>query len=346
VNWENLPWLVDEFKLVWKWDTLVLDEASKVKNQSTAKYRAVKELRMKQLVSRLYELTGSPAPNGLKDVWAPVYLMDRGRRLGRTQEAFINRWFFRDRAGQLQIRGEPAQLEINDRVGDIVYALRSAVTHNEPIINRIPIELSSQAMAEYKQLENTTFLELENGEEVTAATAAAITGKLLQYASGAVYTERPEWVETHKAKLDVLHDIMEEAAGDPVIVAYNSRHELYRIQREFPQAVAIEDCGDDLEDNFNAGRIPMLVMHPASGGHGLNLQFGGATIVWFSLTWNLEFYEQLIARLHGRHGQDRDVIVHQLIANNTLDEEVDLRLSGKASVQEALMIAAERRRRR
>lgn len=343
INWENLAWLVQEFMVGWRWDTLILDEASKVKNQSTGYYKSVKTLRMDGRVKRLYELTGSPAPNGLKDVWAPVYLMDKGRRLGRTEDAFRRRWFFTDRSGTVQIRGGPAQEEINDRVSDIVYALRSAVTGNEPILNRIPIDLPRDVMDGYIQLEKKTFLEID-GMEVTAATAAAVTGKLLQYASGGVYTEHPDWVEVHKKKLEVLDDIVEEAAGDPIIVAYGSRHERERLLQRYPLAVSIDDAGDTLEQDFNAKRIPILVMHPASGGHGLNLQFGGATIVWFSLTWNLEFFEQTIARLHGRHGQERDVIVHMLIATSTLDEEVDLRLSGKASVQEALMIAAERRR--
>lgn len=346
INWEMFPWLVDEFKLRWKWDLLVLDEASKVKNQGTANYKAAKTLRQNNLVSRVVELTGSPAPNGLKDVWAPIYLLDRGRRLGRTQDAFLKRWFYTDRQGQLQIMGKPAQEEINDRLSDIVYALRSAVTGNEPIVNRVMVELPPKAMREYDQLERTAFLQLENEEKITAVNAAAITGKLLQYASGGVYTEHPAWVEVHKAKMEALEDIIEEAQGDPVIVAYHSRHEMERILRAFPQAVSIDQAGDTLEEDWNAKKIPILVMHPQSGGHGLNLQFGGATIVWFSLGWNLEHYEQLIARLHGRHGQARDVIVHQIMAQGTIDEEVDLRLAGKASVQEALMIAAERRRRK
>jgi SNF2 family DNA or RNA helicase len=344
-NWENIAWLLDEYKIGWKWDTVVLDEASKVKSQSTRNYKTVKHLRMHKMVDRLYELTGSPAPNGLKDVWAPVYLMDRGRRLGRTQDAYLNRFFFRDRSGDLQIRGLPAQEHINDRLKDIVYALRSAVTDDEPIINPVEIELPSVVMEKYRQLETTTFLEIE-GKQVTAAQASAMSGKLLQFASGGVYTEHPEWVEVHQEKIHALQDIIEESEGDPVIVAYGSRHERERILAAFPQAVAIDDAGDTLEEDWNAKRIPILVMHPGSGGHGLNLQFGGATIVWFSLTWNLEFFEQTISRLHGRHGQERDVIVHLLIAKDTLDEEVKLRLEGKASVQEALMIAQERRRRR
>jgi len=346
VNWENLHWMVDQFPGVsWKWDTLVLDESSKVKSQSTRNYKMVKHLRANKLVSRLYELTGSPAPNGLKDVWAPVYLMDRGRRLGRTEDAYIRRWFFRGYDGQLALRGEAAQQAINDRLSSIVYALRSAVTGNEPIFNRIYVDLPPKAMAEYDQLEKLSFLQIEE-EEVTAATAAAITGKLLQFAGGGVYTEHPDWVEVHKAKMEALDEIVQEAEGDPIIVVYGSKHEKERILRAYPQAVAIEDAGDTLEQDWNAKKIPILVMHPASGGHGLNLQFGGATLVWFAMLWNLEHFEQTIARLHGRHGQERDVIVHMLIANDTIDLEADLRLTGKASVQEALMAAQERRRKR
>lgn len=345
INWETLHWLVDEFILTWKWDTLVLDESSKVKTQGTRNFKTVKRLRMEKKVTRLYELTGSPAPNGLKDMWAQVYLMDKGRRLGRTEDAFLDEWFFRDWDGKLKIRGQPAQDEINERVSSIVYALRSAVTDDEPIFNRVMIDLPPGVMVDYRELEAKAFLQIA-GEEITAATAASITGKLLQYASGGVYTEHPEWVEVHRAKMEALDEIIQEAEGDPVIVAYGSRHERERILRAYPQAVAIDDAGDTLEEDWNAKRIPILVMHPASGGHGLNLQFGGATIVWFSMLWNLEHFEQTISRLHGRHGQTRDVIVHMLMADNTMDLEADLRLTGKASVQEALMIAQERRRRR
>ena len=344
VNWENLHWLKEEYFLSWKWDVVVLDESSKVKSQSTRNYKTVKALRMAKKIHRLYELTGSPAPNGLKDVWAPIYLMDKGRRLGRTEDAYRKRWFFSDYDGQLRPRGNRSTDEINDRLSDVVYALRSAITANDPIFNRVEIELPLSVMRDYRDLETQAFLELESGDKVDAVNAAAVTGKLLQFASGGVYTEYPEWVQVHTKKMEALDDIVEEAAGDPIIVAYGSRHERERILRAYPQAVAIDDAGDTLEEDWNAKRIPILVMHPGSGGHGLNLQFGGATIVWFSLLWNLEHFEQLIARLHGRHGQTRDVIVHMLIAQGTIDMEADLRLMGKASVQEALMIAQERRR--
>lgn len=345
INWELFHWLLDEFKLDWRWDLVILDESSKVKSQSTRNYNTVKEIRQKQLTDRLWELTGSPSPNGLKDVWAPVYLMDRGRRLGRTEDSFLKRFFFRDRSGTLQIRGKPALNEINDRISDVVYALRSAVTGNEPVINEIEFELPPDVYQQYRQLENTTFLEIE-GKEVTAAQAAALTGKLLQFAGGAVYTEHPEWVEVHQEKLKLLQEVVDGAEGEPIIVAYTSRHERERILAAYPQAVAIDEVGGDLETEWNAGRIPILVMHPASGGHGLNLQFGGNIIFWFGLTWNLEWFEQLIARLHGRHGQDKEVMVHLPVALNTMDEEAKLRVEGKASTQEALMIAQERRRRR
>lgn len=343
INWESLHWLVDEFKGQWPWDLVTLDEASKVKNQGSRTYQVTKEIRPE--IKRIIELTGSPATNGLKNVWAPMYILDRGRRLGRTEESFRNRWFFTDRAGTTHIRGKVAEDDIHDRIHDVVYALRSAVTGNEPIFNRVHVQLPGNVMQQYRRLENQAFLELDNGKTIEPFNAAAVTGKLLQFASGAVYTEHPAWTEVDRTKLDTLADIVDDAMGRPMIVAYNSRHECERIMARFPQAVHIEQLGDQVEERWNSGNIPMLVMHPQSGGHGLNLQFGGSTVVWFSLTWNLEHFEQLIARLHGRHGQLDDVIVHMMIAMGTLDEEVDLRLVEKASVQEALMIAAERRRR-
>lgn len=343
INWEMLHWLVAEFpEGEWRWDTVILDESSKVKNQGSRMYKAVEAVR--PFIRRITELTGSPATNGLQNVWAPMYLLDRGRRLGRTEDAFRKRFFFTDMSGKVRIRGEPAEHEIHDRISDIVFALKSAVTGGEPEYNRIMLDLPSKVMTDYKKLETQAFLELDTGDKVDPFNAAAVTGKLLQFASGGVYTEHPEWVEVDNTKIKKLGDIIGEAEGDPMIVAYNSTHERLRILREFPQAVWIKDLGDHVEDEWNAGGIPILVMHPASGGHGLNLQFGGSTIVWFSLTWNLEHFEQLIGRLHGRHGQLADVIVHMLMANDTLDIEVDKRLTEKASVQDALILAAERRR--
>lgn len=342
INWEALHWLVEEFKLEWRWDLVILDESSKIKNQSSRMYQSIKEIRPE--IKRIIELTGSPATNGLKNVWAPMYILDRGRRLGRTEDAFKKRWFFTDASGAMHVRGKPAEKDIHDRIQDVVFALRSAVTGNEPIYNRVMVDLPPAVMQQYRKLETQAFLELDTGSVVEPFNAAAVTGKLLQFASGAVYTEHPVWEEVDNTKLDTLADIIDDANGRPMIVAYNSKHECERILRRFPQAVHIEQLKDNVEEEWNRGAVPVLVMHPQSGGHGLNLQFGGSTIVWFSLTWNLEHFEQLIARLHGRHGQEDDVIVHMLMANNTLDLEVDLRLVGKASVQEALMIAAERRR--
>jgi len=344
INWENLEWL--RLNSEWWWDTVILDESSKIKaGPSSVRWRGLVELRKSGDIKRMVQLTGTPSPNGLRDVWAPIYLLDRGRRLGRTQEAFLDRWFFRDSAGGLKIRGTPARKDINGRIKDVVHALRSAVTGGEPIYNRIPVDLDTDVMSDYKRLEKEAFLELGSGAEVDAFHAAALTGKLLQFASGGVYLEHPDWEEVHTAKLEALGDLISEAQGDPMIVAYTHRHERERIMKSFPQAVHMDKEGA-VVDAWNRGEIPVLVMHPASGGHGLNMQFGGATVVWFSLNWSLDLFEQLNARLHGRPGQRRDVIIHMLIATDTLDEEVDFRLTEKASVQEALMKAAERRRRR
>lgn len=341
INWELLPWLVENYQDRWLWDMVIVDESSKIKTQGVW-WKGLASVRRK--IRRIVELTGSPSPNGLLDVWAPIYMLDRGRRLGTTKEAFKDRWFYTDRGGKTHIRGKPAQAEIHHRLHDVVYALRSVVdTGHNLVYNPIPVELPDKYMTEYRQLEREAFLQIDKDTALDAFNAAALTGKLLQYASGAVYTEHPVWQEFHTVKLEVLDDIIQEAEGRPIIVAYNHRHELERILRRYPEARQMDKRGE-VVDEWNRGEVPLLVMHPAAGGHGLNMQFGGATIVWFSLTWSLDLFEQLIARLYGRRGQKEDVIVHMMMAEGTLDEEVRWRLEGKHSVQEALMLAMERRR--
>lgn len=343
INYEQLDWLTHEFQKNWPWDTVVLDESSKIKNQGSVRSKSLKRIRPQ--IDRLYELTGSPAPNGLKDTWNQIYMMDKGRRLGRTEDAFKRQWFYRDRAGKLQLRGRRAEQEIHARLADICFSAlaKDHLDMGKPHYNEIPIDLKS-AYGQYAELERKTFLDLEDGNEIDAFNAAALTNKLLQFAGGGVYTEREtrKWSEVHQYKIEAVKDIMEEAAGQPVLVAYNFKHELERLQREFPDAVVI---GKDVSviDDWNAGKIKMLLAHPASAGHGLNLQDGGHTIVWFSLNWSLELFEQFNARLH-RQGQKSPVIIHMLIAEGTMDEEVWLRLQGKASVQEALMVAMRRRK--
>lgn len=340
INWENLPWLVETYANNWLWDYVIIDESSKIKTQGTW-WKSLVSVR--RHIKRVVELTGSPSPNGLSDIWSPIYLLDRGRRLGRSKNAFMQKWFFTDTSGQVCIRGKPAEREIHDRLSDIVYALRSVVGTKKLIYNHIPIELPDKYMMQYRELERNAFLQIDEGTTLDAFNAAALTGKLLQFASGAVYTEHPTWENVHDIKLKALDDVIEEAEGRPVIVAYNHRHELHRIVKRYPQARVMDKRGD-IVDEWNRGEVPMLVMHPGAGGHGLNMQFGGSTIIWFSLTWSLDLFEQLIARLYGRRGQTEDVIVHMLIAESTLDEEVRWRLEGKHSVQEALMQAMERRR--
>ncbi len=340
INWENLPWLVENYKNNWLWDYVILDESSKVKTQGTW-WKSLVQVR--RYIKRLVELTGSPSPNGLLDVWAPVYLLDKGRRLGLTKEAYKSRFFFTDGSGDTCIRGKKAEKDIHDRLNDIIHALRSTIGYHKLIHNPIPIELPDRYMMQYRELERNAFLQMDKGATLDAFNAAALTGKLLQFASGAVYTDHPTWENVHTVKLEALDDLIEESEGRPVIVAYNHRHELHRILKRYPQARTMDKRGD-IVDEWNRGQVPLLVMHPGAGGHGLNMQFGGSTIIWFSLTWSLDLFEQLIARLYGRRGQTEDVINHMLIAEDTLDEEVRWRLEGKHSVQEALMKAMERRR--
>ena len=295
-------------------------------------------------------LTGTPAPNGLIDLWSQIYLLDRGERLGKTVGVYREAFFKpgrMDRSRHIVYEWAPrtgAEQDIHNRLSDLCVSMRAEDWLDLPArIDRVvPVILDSFTMQDYLALERDMILELGD-EVITAGSAAAITGKLQQFAQGAIYTEKPRWMEMHQAKLLAMDEIIEEANGKPALIFYWYKHDLARLQQRYPGA-RILDKPKDIED-WNAGKIEILLAHPASAGHGLNLQAGGNTIVWFGLTWSLELYQQANARLH-RQGQEQAVIVHHLIAEGTVDEDIMAALSGKADGQSALMEAVKARIRR
>ena len=352
INYENVDWLVSCRLRAWPYDLIVLDESSRVKSPSAVRFRALRKIMKAKPATRMVQLTGTPAPNGIADVWAPMYLLDKGVRLGDTVTAFRQRWFTQAPVGQYSgyTPNKCAQDQIEEKLKDIVVSMRSADYLELPklIVNPIKVDLPEAAMREYRVLEREMMVELrrvvEHGtqfEQVTALSSGALTNKCLQFASGAVYLQdelgapSKDWMAVHDAKLEALDEVIEEAAGAPVLCVYWYRSDLERLQKRYPHGVVMDAKGTAI-DRWNRKEIPLLFLNPGSAGHGLNLQDGGNTIAWFSPQWSLELYQQTIARLH-RSGQTKTVYCHLLLARGTLDEDVITRLEGKATVQELLM---------
>lgn len=350
VNVENFVWLMEHYSQVWKWDMVVCDEFSLFKNQSARRSKALRSLRKSKAVSRLIGLTGTPAANGLQDLWHQVWLLDRGQRLGRYKSTFTDRYFYLPPSAAHNPYAKPmlrpgAQKEIHDKVRDICFSLSPEEYPQMPPITYtdVIVDLPPAAMQHYRQIENQFFTELASGETIDVATAAVQSNKLLQCSNGAFYTgDGEQWEEVHKAKLEAVQDLIEEAAGDPVLIAYVYDSDKDRLLKALPQAKTLDKSNATIEA-WNRGDIPVLLAHPASAGHGLNLQFGGSTLIWFGLTWSLELYDQMIGRLY-RPGQSKPVYVHRIMARGTIDFEVSERLAGKITIQEALMTALKRSR--
>ena len=343
INRENTEWLVDYYGRKWPFDMVVIDELSSFKNPRSKRFRALRKVR--PLIKRIVGLTGTPAPNGLIDLWSQIYLLDQGERLGKTLTSYRNRYFDPGRRNQniiFEWIPKPfAEERIYEKISDICVSMKAEdwLQLPERINNVLEIELPEKAKWQYKQLEKDLILPLLESD-VTAANAAVLTNKLLQMANGAIYDEFGEAKEIHDAKLEALEEVVEAANGKPVMVVYAYKHDLDRIRKRLkkynPRTL---DSDQDVQD-WNVGKIQVLLLHPASGGHGLNLQAGGNIIVWFGLTWGLEYYQQTIARLH-RQGQTERVIVHHIIAKGTMDEEVLKALTDKTATQNDLMEAVK-----
>ncbi|MDA9472657.1 DEAD/DEAH box helicase [Enterococcus sp. 5H] len=344
INRENVVWLVEHYKKRWPFKTVIIDELSSFKDPKSKRFKALRKVR--PLMERVIGLTGTPAPNTLIDLWPQIYLLDRGERLGKTITQYRNKYFRpAQQNGHIVYSWEllpGAEEEIYQKIGDICVSMKAKdhLDLPERINNYVTVNLTPAERTKYKTLERDYVLELTNSD-VVAANAAVLSNKLLQMANGCIYDEEDQPQIIHEAKLDALERIIEEAQGQPILVFYSYKHDLARILKRFKQATALDIKSDHI-DQWNDGKIDLLLAHPQSAGHGLNLQKGGHIIVWFGLTWSLEYYQQANARLD-RQGQTESVIVHHIVAKDTLDEQVIGALQQKEVNQDALLEAVKAR---
>lgn len=341
INRENVEWLVDLYGKEWPFDMVVIDELSSFKSTKARRFRALRKVR--PFINRIVGLTGTPAPNGLIDLWPQVYLLDQGQRLGKTVTGYRDRYFEPDKRNKTTVFSwrpkDGAEEVIYNKLEDLCMSMSAEdwLDMPERIDRTIQVQIPGPARVKYDQLERDLLLPFTDGD-VTADTAGILSNKLLQLANGAVYDEFGGVKEVHQAKLEALDDVIEAANGQPVLVFYWYQHDLDRIRQHIP-AARLLDTEDDIEE-WNQGQIPVMLAHPMSAGHGLNLQGGGNIIVWFGLTWSLELYQQANARLH-RQGQEKSVIVHHLVAEGTIDEDVMKVLAGRDLAQKALLDAVK-----
>ncbi len=346
INRENVQWLITESGIPFDFDMVVIDELSSFKNHQTKRFKALMKVRPK--VKRIVGLTGTPSSNGLMDLWAEFRLLDMGERLGRFIGQYRTSYFRPDKQnGQVVFSYKPlpgAEKQIYGKISDITISMKSTdyLRMPELINSRYSVYLSERENSRYAELKEELVLQLPDGE-VTAANAASLSGKLSQMANGAVYTDAGETVAVHERKLDALEDIIEAANGKPVLVAYWFRHDLERITGRL-QKLKIPYARLDTDGSirkWNAGEIPVALIHPASAGHGLNLQSGGNTLVWFGLTWSLELYQQTVARLWRQGQESETVVVQHIITKGTIDERIMKALSEKDTTQAALIDAVK-----
>lgn len=342
-NREQVSWLVGVYGRKWPFDMVVIDESSSFKSPKAKRFKDLK--RVRPLMKRIVELTGTPAPNGLGDLWSQIYLLDMGERLGKTVTAFRRRYFTPGRGNGMVTYewnlNEGDDEVIYKKIEDICISMKSEdyLALPEAIYNVIPVKLKPKELKQYKQLERDMIIEMQ-GQELVATSAAALSNKLLQMANGSVYTEEREVLELHKAKLEALADVIESNEHKSILVMYWFNHDREQLMASFPFARILNDS-KDIED-WNNGRIRVLLIHPASAGHGLNLQRGGHIAVWYGLTWSLELYQQANKRLH-RSGQKNKVFIHHLVAKGTIDEEVMQALENKDAGQQKMLQAIKAR---
>ena len=346
INRENVGWLIEDSGIPFDFDTLVVDELSSFKNHQTKRFRSLMKVRPK--VVRIIGLTGTPSSNGLMDLWAEYRLLDMGQRLGRFIGQYRSTYFTPDkRNGQVIFSYKPlpfAEKEIYAKIADITISMKSTdhLIMPELVTAQYPIKLSDKERERFDELRQDLVLKLAGGD-VTAANAAALSGKLCQMANGAVYGDDGTVHYIHNRKLDALEDLIEAANGKPVLVAYWFKHDLERISARLKDrhiSFTKLDTSDSIA-SWNEGKWPVALIHPASAGHGLNLQSGGSTIIWFGLTWSLELYQQANARLWRQGQKAETVVLHHIIAKDTIDERVMKALSAKDKTQTALIDAVK-----
>ena len=342
INRENIVWLVKEMSKKgnnWYFDMVVIDELSSFKSPKSQRFKALKKYM--PLSKRVVGLTGTPAPNGFMDLWSQLYLIDGGERLGRTITSYREKYFMPNQRNATTIFNytikKGAENAIKQQISDICVSMQAKDWLKLPTRMDLieAVTFSECERKQYELFEKESYLQFLE-QEITANTATALTNKLLQYCNGAVYTQDGSSVKTNSKKLERLEEIVDTANGQPILCFYNFRFDCDSIIKKFPFAVKLE--GENDIKNWNDGNIPLLLVHPKSAGHGLNLQQGGNIIVWFGLNWSLELYQQANARLH-RQGQQKAVIIHHLIVEGTIEERVFQSLQKKENVQEGLLQA-------
>ena len=346
INRENVQWLVEKSGIRFDFDMVVIDELSSFKNQKSKRFKALLKVRPK--VKRIVGLTGTPSSNGLMDLFAEFKVLDMGERLGRFISNYRNRYFVPDkRNGMVIFSYKPmpgADEKIYEKISDVTISMKAKDHLNMPelISTEYPVYMSEDEHWVYEKLKKEFVLELSDNKEITAANAAALSGKLCQLSNGAIYNDDGEIIEIHDRKVDALEDIIESMNGKPLLVAYWFKHDLERISKRL-HSLHIPFAKLDTEESirrWNRGELPVALIHPASAGHGLNLQDGGSTFVWYGLTWSLELYQQANARLW-RQDQKNTVVILHIITRGTIDEKIIQALSYKDSTQQALIEAVK-----
>ena len=344
INRENVVWLVDYYRNSWPFDMVVIDESSSFKSHKAKRFKSMAAIMPH--VDRLVELTGTPSPNGLSDLWAQIYLLDAGERLGKKYTHFRERYFDPGQRGPQNIvysyKAKPGSQEsILDKISDICISMKADDYLQLPDItyNQVPVELDARALKSYRDLERQMVLQLpDDADEISVTSAAALSNKLLQLANGAVYNDDHQVHEIHSCKIETFMELIDSLQGKPVLVFYNFQHDRDRILKALDKTdlrVRQLKTPDD-EDDWNKQLIDVLLTHPASSAYGLNLQEGGNHVIWFGLTWNYELYSQANKRLH-RQGQTEKVIIHHLVTQGTRDEDVMEALQYKDDVQSWVM---------
>ena len=342
INRENVDWLITKSGFPWKFDMVVIDELSSFKSYQAKRFKSLLKVRPK--IKRIVGLTGTPSSNGLMDLWAEFRLLDMGERLGRYITYYRQNFFIPDKRNQQMIFSykprDGAEKKIYSLISDITISMKSKdyIKMPECVMNEVIVTLSDKEQKLYDSLKQDMVLSLEENE-IDAINAAALSNKLLQMSNGAIYNDEKESIHIHDRKLDALEDLIEGANGKPVLVAYWFKHDINRINKRFEtrEIKTTKDISD-----WNKGNIPVALIHPASAGHGLNLQAGGSTIIWFGLTWSLELYQQTNARLY-RQGQDSTVVIHHILTKGTIDEDVMKALKAKERIQDALIESVKAR---
>lgn len=342
INRENVDWLVTKSGIDFNFDMLVIDELSSFKSNTSKRFKSL--LKIRPYFERVVGLTGTPSSNGLMDLWAEFRVLDLGERLGRYITHYRNEYFLPDKRNGAVIFSYKPQLNAEERIyrrlADMTISMKSTEYLKMPelILNELEINLDEKDQMKYKKFKKEMVMTIQE-KEIDAINAASLSNKLIQLANGSIYDEDKKFYEVHNKKLDKLEEIIESANGKPVLVAYWFKADKERIEKRFK--VREIKTADDIKQ-WNMGMINLALIHPASAGHGLNLQSGGSTLVWFSLTWSLELYQQTNARLY-RQGQKDTVVIHHLITKNTIDEDIMKSLKRKDKTQEALMRAVKAR---